>query len=560
MPKLKEILGEIPYTAELYWQLRQKDSPTTVGMNLTRLRDALPDWIRAAENSPYRPQPGKKVLIFGMIHYWIEHTTLLALALAGMGHEVTLAFMPYAHWRKPENRFDLRRQNLYIRETLRPAERLIKVVSLFGEKGKGRKGEKEWGRRGEKGQGSRGEPDHRSPITNHQSPITNHRSLFSNLQSRAFRDTQYSLLTEEVEIGSELYNLRLARDTEMAQAALAYLTTSRPDAVITPNGSILEFGVLYQVARHLGIPVSTFEFGEQNYRMWMAQNDDVMRQDTTSLWNARNLPLTDDEWTRIRTMFEARQGARVWQTFARQWQTANSKGAQQIRADLGLDERPLAFLPTNVLGDSLTLGRQLFMGMTEWIRRNIAWFGEHPEYQLVVRVHPGEQIGWGPSTFNLLTQSFPEFPANVRVLPADSKINSYDLVDAARVGLVYTTTMGMEMAMIGKPVIVTGQTHYRGKGFTLDPESWEQYTETLQGALLNPDAYRPNQDAITRAWTYAYRFFFEYPQPFPWHIQHFWDCLKEWPLERVLSEDGMAEFGKTFACLTGQKILFNVES
>ena len=525
MSKIKDLLGEIPYTAELYWQLRQKDSPTTVGMNLTLLRDALPGWVRSAENSPYRSQPGKKVLVFGMIHYWIEHTTLLALALAGMGHEVTLAFMPYSHWRKPENRFDLRRQDMYIRETLRPAEKLIKVVSLFGEKEKRSGGDSK-------------------------------QSLISNLESRAFRDTQYSLLTEEVEVGSELYNLRLARDTEMAHNALATLTANHPDAIITPNGSILEFGVLYQVARHLDIPVATFEFGEQNYRMWMAQNDDVMRQDTTALWNARNIPLTDNEWTRIRSMFEARQGARVWQTFERQWQTADSKGAQQIRAELDLDERPLAFLPTNVLGDSLTLGRQLFMGMTEWIRRNIAWFGDHPEYQLVVRVHPGEQIGWGPSTFDLLKAAFPEFPANVRVLPADYKINSYDLVDAARVGLVYTTTMGMEMAMIGKPVIITGQTHYRGKGFTLDPDNWKQYTETLRGALLDPDAYRPDQNAINRAWTYAYRFFFEYPQPFPWHIQHFWDCLQEWPLERVLSEEGMAEFGSTFRYLTSEETLF----
>ncbi|HLF87433.1 MAG TPA: hypothetical protein VI451_00675, partial [Anaerolineales bacterium] len=127
----KDLLGDLPYTAELYWQLRQKDSPTTVGMNLTLLREALPGWIRSAENSPYRSQPGKKVLVFGMIHYWIEHTTLLALALAGMGHEVSLAFMPYSHWRKPENRFDLRRQNIYIQETLKPAESLIKVVSLF---------------------------------------------------------------------------------------------------------------------------------------------------------------------------------------------------------------------------------------------------------------------------------------------------------------------------------------------------------------------------------------------------------------------------------------------
>ena len=531
---LKALLGNFPYTAELYWWLRQKDSPTTVGMNLSRLRDALPGWVRGAERaragSPHpglRPRAPQRVLLFGMIHYWIEHTALLALALAGMGHDLTLAYMPYAHWRKPENRFDLRRQNLYIRETLKPAESLLKIAPLY------------------------------APRTTHHALPS---ALSENLHSRAFRDTQYSLLTEEVETGSELYNLRLARDTAMARAALSYLARARPHVVIVPNGSILEFGVLYEVAKHLRIPVTTFEFGEQNYRMWLAQNDDVMRQDTTALWQARGgIPLTAEETARIRKMFAARQGARTWQTFARQWQTAESKGAQQTRAQLGLDHRPLAFLPTNVLGDSLTLGRQIFMGMTGWIRATIRWFGDHPQYQLVVRVHPGEQIGWGPSTYDLLTQSFPTFPPNVRVLPASYQINSYDLVEAARVGLVYTTTLGLEMAMLGKPVIVTGQTHYRGKGFTLEPSTWEDFTRTLAGSLESPAAYTPDPDAVALAWRYAYRFFFEYPQPFPWHIQHFWECLEEWPLERVLSEEGMAQFGDTFRYLTGEKTLFQVE-
>ena len=42
----------------------------------------------------------KKVLIFATLHYWIEHAALLGMALAGLGHEVTLAYLPYANWRK----------------------------------------------------------------------------------------------------------------------------------------------------------------------------------------------------------------------------------------------------------------------------------------------------------------------------------------------------------------------------------------------------------------------------------------------------------------------------
>ncbi len=35
-----------------------------------------------------------------------------------MGHQVTLAYLPYAEWMWPINGFDLRRQNLYTRKVL----------------------------------------------------------------------------------------------------------------------------------------------------------------------------------------------------------------------------------------------------------------------------------------------------------------------------------------------------------------------------------------------------------------------------------------------------------
>jgi len=46
----------------------------------------------------------------------------------------------------------------------------------------------------------------------------------------------------------------------------------------------------------------------------------------------------------------------------------------------------------------------------------------------------------------------------------------------------------------------------------------------------------------------------EYPQPFPWHVQHFWDDVERWPLDQVLSEEGLQVFGKTFDYLVGKPI------
>ncbi len=139
-----------------------------------------------------------------------------------------------------------------------------------------------------------------------------------------------------------------------------------------------------------------------------------------------------------------------------------------MRESLKLDERPLALLATNVLGDSLTLGRQrISPTMADMIVGTIRYFVRHPEMQLVIRIHPGELKTHGTSMVDVINENFAELPENVRVIRPEDETNTYDLVEIADFGLVYTTTVGMEMAMSGLPVIVTGKTHYAEKGFTL---------------------------------------------------------------------------------------------
>jgi hypothetical protein len=76
----------------------------------------------------------------------------------------------------------------------------------------------------------------------------------------------------------------------------------------------------------------------------------------------------------------------------------------------------------------------------------------------------------------------------------------------------------------------------------------------LEDVLIDPQKYRLTKEQVDSAWTYAFRFFFEYPQPFPWHVQHFWEDEAKWPLSRVFSDEGMRLFGDTFNYLVGEPI------
>ena len=146
----------------------------------------------------------------------------------------------------------------------------------------------------------------------------------------------------------------------------------------------------------------------------------------------------------------------------------------------------------------------------------------------------------------------PRLPEHIHLITPTDKTNSYDLVDVATVGLVYTTTMGLEMAMNGVPVIVAGQTHYRGRGFTYDPDNWVNYYKILGSLLDDPQKSILTEEQVKLAWTYAYTFFFDYPRPFPWHLVKMWDDYDKRPFSYVLSKEGQAEYKSSFDYLIGK--------
>ncbi len=520
---IKKVLGEIPLTVELYWLLRHRQQSLKSHFQIKNLQMSLPEAINQVKPYAEKSKAGKKVFIFATLHYWIEHAAMLALALAGQGHRVTFAYLPYAEWHKPIDKFDLRRHNLYARTVLQEAAPLIKPVSLLDV----------------------------HPFF-HSLPQD-----LSKLISRvAEYDTQYTLQMEHIDHNDPTYQLRLERNLMAGQNALTWLKAHRPDVVIVPNGTIQEFGVIYQVARYLDIPAVTYEFGDQREHIWLAQNGEIMRHDTDALWEAcQGIPLEEHEIDRLNGLIFARTQASSFEKYVRLWQDTPTQGANLVKENLGLDNRPVVLLATNVLGDSLTLGRQVFSeSMEEWVVRTVKYFADHDEVQLVIRVHPGEALTNGASMVEVVQKTLPRLPAHIHMVGPSEKVNTYDLVEVCDVGLVYTTTVGMEMAMKGIPVVTAGKTHYRKRGFTFDPISWDEYFSQLGQVLKDPPAHRLTKDKVEQAWQYAYRFFFDFPLPFPWHIIRFWDDYKARPMSYVLGEEGAEKYKDTFEYLTGEPI------
>jgi len=524
---IKNFLGDLPYTAEIDWMLRHagRDRPRKDHFNLDRLGQALPAARALVEPIAKNAKPGKKVLFFATLHYWIEQSAYLGLILAGLGHEVTLLTLPYAEWHRQKDNFTQRQRVLHTRDVLSALSPLVEHVSML---------------------------DFRPAAVLPD-------KLRAGVKEVSLWDAQYTLMREEVDMNDAedraLYDLRVQRNTFAAKVALEWMKSKNPDVVLVPNGLILEMGIVFRAARYLGIPAVTYEFNDQREQIWLAQNSSIMQQDTDYLVKARcHLPMTDEMFERVADLENARRGARVWGKSKRLWQYVSSQGAQETRKILGLDDRPVVMLAANVLGDSLTLGRDIFASsMTEWITKTVRYFASRPDVQMVIRVHPGETlVPKAKSMGQVVREALPSLPEHIHVIGAADKINTYDLIEIADLGLAYTTTVGLETAMNSRPVISCGRTHYRGRGFTLDPNSWDEYYATLEEMLGDLPAHRLGEKQTEFAWNYAYRFFFDYPRPFPWRLMNFWDDLNTWPLDKVLSPEGLAQFGDTFGFLVGE--------
>ncbi len=490
--------------AEWDWRLRLRGRPLGK-KSLQFLQRHLAEWVAQAEPFVRDAPPRHAVALFTVLDRWLVHGALMALGLAARGYRVTYLYLPYRDWFTPVSRYALWQREAYLRHVLAPLARVVQVRSLWRE-----------------------------------APAPLPPDLDEHLETIDDFDMQYTLQREQVPPEHPLWGLRRDRNRDAARRLLGFLQRESPRALLVPNGLILEFGVAHRVGRYMGLPVMSFEFDEQKEYMWLSQDEPVMRLHLDEFWAwARQRPLSAAEEARIRRAMQDRWQGRVWERSMRRWQYVPPAGAREAATRLGLDlHRPIFLLAPNVFGDSVVLGAQVFSrGLSDWMTRTVEFFARHPRAQLVVRVHPGEKY-LGPeglSMSRVVREAMPAGADNIVVVEADAPVNTFDLVPLATAGLVYTSTVGLEMVLWGKPVVVAGKAFYRGKGFTLDPNTWDAYFALLAKMLEDATPWHPTEEQQALAWRFAHAFLYEFPRPSPWHMTYLEDHVQARPPARVLA-------------------------
>ena len=307
--------------------------------------------------------------------------------------------------------------------------------------------------------------------------------------------------------------LRSAR--RIARSLAATLDRLHPDVVVLCNGFFLFEAICWELCRQKGIDVVTYERAMIKETLIFRRGGPACFFDLSDQWaRHRGDPLTSEESDVLDRYLADRQVG--GQSIDRYWQDPKFVAPERTG-----DGRLVAMF-TNLTWDSAVIGQEVaFSTIQDWVTASIQWFAEHPEHELVIRIHPAEVKLPGKVTREPLEphirSTFPVLPQNVRVIPADDPTSSYPLMAECDVGLVFTSTTGLELALAGKPVIVAGQSHYRDRGFTQDVFDPDDFAARLDAILRDPEAFAPDLELVRR---YAYLFFFRAPVRASWVDEH----------------------------------------
>lgn len=239
-----------------------------------------------------------------------------------------------------------------------------------------------------------------------------------------------------------------------------------------------------------------------------------------STWQSlAKAPWTDTQEAEVMTQLASHYGSGAW--FNRQQlQTGKSlMSPSEIRDALGVAEgRKIAAVFCHILYDATFFyGDSLFSDYEEWLIETVRCAIANPHLDWIIKVHPvnvwrSAQDGRPMEQLEAvaLTRAFGTLPPHVRLLAADTKINTWSLFETIDYGLTVRGTVGIEMPCLGIPTITAGTGRYSGHGFTIDPKTQQQYRQTLADLHTLPAL---DAKTVTTARLYAWGTFFRRPIP-----------------------------------------------
>ncbi|HEY3375030.1 MAG TPA: hypothetical protein VGK02_08225 [Candidatus Aquicultor sp.] len=294
-----------------------------------------------------------------------------------------------------------------------------------------------------------------------------------------------------------------------ATAALSAIECIKPSQIFMSHGTYIDWGPALQEALAGNIPVIAWMASYLRARFYFCHVEDIARIDFHNLgenvWREqRSLSMTQFQDARLDKFLNDRYQKQI--SFDMKHFKEYKGEVDLLRRQYGLlDTKPIWGIMSHINWDAVAdYAPMAYETFDEWILDTLNEVVEIPGVQWLIKIHPAE--AWDSpenGVQQLIQKHFPTLPPHVRVINAEDEISPLDFFELIDGGITVYGTPGLELALQGKPVVLAGEAHYGGKGFTYDGLSPESYRRLLrEAASLKP--LSKEQQRLARNYAYCY--------------------------------------------------------
>jgi hypothetical protein len=297
-----------------------------------------------------------------------------------------------------------------------------------------------------------------------------------------------------------------------------YLEANAIDSALLFNGRQSIARVALEIFQQRGIRVLTHERAEyQRGHLNVKPNVHCMSPEPFkafwSIWSQVPLKRESLDAT-LKWLIQRRYGANLaWIPFST---SSSCDSSLRTRMNLSQGKRLWALFTSStdeVAGDPLMQGP--YRSQADWVRDVMQWVALRDDVELIIKVHPNlggnRYIGKAVDELRIYEEMKSVLPANVRIVQPEDAVSAYSLAEEADVGLTFGSTIGLEMAMLGKPVLLASRALYEHGSRTLTVRSRESLPAMLERCLHAST----DREIQREAFRLAYYYIFAFELPFP---------------------------------------------
>ncbi|MBM4357066.1 MAG: hypothetical protein FJ096_03055 [Deltaproteobacteria bacterium] len=278
---------------------------------------------------------------------------------------------------------------------------------------------------------------------------------------------------------------------------LGLFATRRFDYVVVPGGMYGNSGLFSAIGARHGIRVSTFDSGTGC--LLVANDGAAARQHDIGRCVAEAESILGSAVDAARS--KARQHLAERRSGGERYFTDGGNAGVPVQV-VGANEDTRTYgrsvvLPLNVEWDTAAVGlHRFYRDDVEWLDRTVSFLLAQGDIDVVVRQHPATRI-YTAGAQAMADSVRSKFGANprFRFIAADEAVNSYRLLESASVVLPLSSTVGVEAAMLGKPIVMESHAYYVDLPFVISARDEETYFQRILEQARAPRPSTPDQVA-----------------------------------------------------------------